>query len=82
MVEEGDEADLSDAASVADGDLLGTEVLAAFTFAADLGSRRIGYVGNKRYTRLTVTPSGNSGSAPIAIIPLLGNPANAPTDNP
>jgi len=82
LVEEGDAANLSDAAAVADADLLGTEVLAAFTFAADQGARRIGYNGTKRYTRCTVTPAANSGSAPIAIIPLLGHPNNAPTANP
>jgi len=82
LVEEGDDSGLSDASSVADADLLGTEVLAAFTFAADHGARRIGYNGAKRYTRCTVTPVANTGSAPIAVIPLLGHPNSAPTANP
>lgn len=82
LMEEGDDSGLSDAANVADADLLGTEVLAAFTFADDQSARRIGYKGTKRYTRLTVTPVANTGSAPIAIIPLLGHPNDAPTDNP
>jgi hypothetical protein len=82
LVEDGDESDLSDAAAVADANLLGTEVLAAFTFADDGESRKIGYIGNKRYVRCTVTPAANTGSAPIAIIPALGFPSNAPTANP
>jgi hypothetical protein len=82
LVEEGDDSGLSDAANVADADLLGTEVLAAFTFADDGEARKIGYNGNKRYTRCTVTPSANASAAPIAIIPLLGHPNSAPTANP
>lgn len=82
LVEEGDAANLSDAAGVADADLLGTEVLAAFTFADDAEPRKIGYKGNKRYTRCTVTPVANTGSAPISIIPVLGHPSSAPTANP
>ena len=82
LVEEGDASNLSDAAAVADDDLLGTEALAGFTFAEDSEARKIGYNGSKRYVRCTVTPASNTGSAPIAIIPLLGNTRKGPTDNP
>lgn len=82
LVEEGDAANLSDAAAVADANLLGTEALAGFTFADDGESRKVGYRGNKRYVRCTVTPAANTGSAPIAIIPVLGHPMVAPTANP
>ena len=54
------------------------ETAAAFTFADDSEVRKIGYVGDKRYTMLTITPSGNTGNVPIAILALLGNPAIAP----
>lgn len=81
-IEEGDDSGLSDAAPVTDGDLIGSESDAAFTFADDGASRKVGYKGNARYVRCTVTPSNNTGSAPIAIIPLQGNPNNGPTDNP
>ena len=63
LLEEGDQADLSDAAAVADGDLIGTETLAGFTFDDDDETRKLGYIGHKRYTRLTITPSGNTGNA-------------------
>ena len=82
LVEEGDESDLSDAAGVADADLLGTEVLASFQFDDDTETRKIGYRGSKRYVRATVTPANNTGSAPIAIIAILGNPKLAPVANP
>jgi hypothetical protein len=65
--------------AVADADLLGTEAAASFTFADDGVVRTLGYRGSKRYTRLTITPSGNAGSAPIAAVAILGHPATAPT---
>lgn len=75
LVEDGDASNLSDNAAVADENLVGTEVLAAFTFADDNECRKIGYVGNKRYVRVTITPgtAANSGDTPLAIIAILGN---------
>lgn len=82
LLEESDASDMSGAAAVADVDLLGTEALASFTFADDNKCFKLGYVGNKRYTRLTVTPANNSGDAFVAAIALLGHPAQRPTANP
>lgn len=82
LLEHGDTSDLSDAAAVPDELLLGTEALAGFTFGDDDETRKLGYVGHKRYTRLTVTPSGNSGNAFVSAIALLGHPHLAPTANP
>lgn len=82
LLEESDASDMSGAAAVADVDLLGTEALASFTFADDNKCFKLGYVGNKRYTRLTVTPANNSGNAFVAAIALLGHPAQRPTANP
>lgn len=82
LLEEGDAANLSDAAAVADADLLGTEALAGFIFSDDDLVRKLGYRGNKRYTRLTVTPSGNASAALLTVIAILGHPSNAPTTNP
>jgi len=82
LLEEGDNSALSDAAAVADADLLGTEVLAAFQFDDDNETRKLGYVGSKRYTRLTITPVANASAAVIAAVAILGNPAVAPTINP
>lgn len=81
-MEHGDDSGLSDAAAVAATDLVGTLALAGFQFDDDLEPRKVGYVGPKRYTRLTITPTGNTGAAPLAVIALLGNPAKSPTANP
>lgn len=80
LVEDGDNSGLSDNVAVADAQLLGTEAVAGFTFSDDVECRKIGYVGNKRYVRVTVTPSGNdSGNIFIAGVAVLGNSRNAPT---
>lgn len=82
LLEEGDDASLTDAAAVADADLLGTEVLAAFQYDDDNEVRKLGYKGNKRYTRLTITPVANASAAVLSAVAVLGHPASAPTANP
>lgn len=82
LLEEGDAANLSDAAAVADADLLGTEALASFTFADDDKVFKLGYKGNKRYTRLTITPAANASAGLFAAVAILGEPDLAPTANP
>lgn len=82
LLEEGDAAALGDAAAVADADLIGTEVLAAFQFDDDNECRKLGYIGSKRYTRLTITPVANASAALISAVAILGHPQIAPTANP
>lgn len=83
LVEDGDDSSLNDNAAVADSELVGTEALAGFTYADDVECRKIGYVGNKRYVRVTVTPTGNnSGDWFMAGVAILGHPSIAPTANP
>lgn len=83
LFEDGDDASLSDNAAVSDDYLLGTEVLAAFNYGDDNEVRKIGYIGPKRYCRVTITPSGNdSGNIYIAGVWLLGHPRTMPTANP
>ena len=81
LLEEGDASNLSDAAAVADADLIGTEVLAAFQFDDDNECRKLGYKGNKRYTRLTITPVANASAALLAAVAVLGHPSVVPTAN-
>lgn len=82
-MDHGDAANLSDAAAVPVGDLIGTLALAGYNFADDNESRKIGYVGARRYVRLTITPSGNdAGNIFVAAAAILGNPHQAPTPNP
>lgn len=77
-----DSADNSTFAAVADAYLLGTEALASFTFAADDKVFKIGYVGSKRYVRVTITPAGNSGNSFVAgawlLVPTILPPPNPP----
>ena len=55
-----DSPDDSTYTAVADAYLNGTEALAGFTFADDNELRKIGYVGNERYLRATITPADNA----------------------
>lgn len=82
LVEDGDESDLSDNAAVADEELLGTEALAGFQFDDDNEVRKIGYLGNKRYVRLTITPVNNASAALISAVALLGHATVQPVANP
>lgn len=82
LVEDGEAANLSDAAAVADTFLLGTEALAGFQFDDDNEVRKIGYLGDKRYVRLTITPANNASAGLIAAVAILGHPSYTPTINP
>lgn len=73
LVEDGDNSGLSDNTAVPDAELNGTEAAAAFTFANDDITRKIGYVGSKRYVRLTITPTNNGTAGIIGAIAVLGN---------
>lgn len=81
-LEHGSQATLSDATDVAAKDLLGSTALAAFNYADDNKTRKIGYRGDLRYTRLTITPSANVSAALVSAIALLGHPQKFPTANP
>lgn len=82
LLEESDDSGMSGATAVADADLIGTEALAGFQFDDDNETRKLGYKGNKRYTRLTITPSANASAAVLCAVAVLGHPGSAPTANP
>ncbi len=82
LVEHGDAANLSDATAVPDELLVGTEALAGFIFSDDNKARKVGYIGGKRYQRVTITPTGNASAAYLGAVAILGHPVNAPTANP
>jgi len=79
LVEDGNDAALADAAAVDDSGLLGTEAGASFQFDDDNEVRKIGYIGFKRYARLTITPVNNASGALMSATAVLGHPASAPT---
>ena len=84
LLEESDAANLSDAAAVADADMIsqtaGTapETATGFRYNSDDQVRKLGYIGNKRYTRLTITPAANTSAALLSAVALLGHPDSAP----
>jgi hypothetical protein len=74
--------------SVADADMLGTELLAGLAAAASRTSgvsknvsKRVGYKGNKRYVNLSVSSTVTAGT-PVAVTALLVHPVVSPTSNP
>lgn len=78
LVEDGNNSALSDNATVDPTQLLGivgvaaTPTGASFRFDSDDQVRKIGYIGAKRYVRLTITPALNAGNADISAIAILG----------
>ena len=76
-----DSADDVTYTAVADDFLLGTEALASFTFADDSQIKSLGYNGSARYTRMTITPANNTGSAVFGVVAIQGNPLHAPVTN-
>ena len=82
LLEESDDSGMAGATAVDDKHLIGTEALAGFQFDDDNECRKLGYIGHKRYTRLTITPVNNLAAALLSAVAILGNPANMPTANP
>lgn len=78
LLEEGDQDDLSDAAAVADDNMIGTEAAAGFAFDDDNAVRSLGYIGTKRFTRLTITPSGNGAAANVSAAAVLSGAHSVP----
>jgi hypothetical protein len=84
LLEESDASDMSGAAAVADSDMIsqtsGTapETAASFQYDSDNQVRKLGYVGNKLYTRITITPSANASAALLSAVAVLGHPHIAP----
>lgn len=77
-VDHGDVANLSDAAAVPAAKLTGTLVAASFASNHDDQVREIGYVGGKRYVRLTITPSNNTGAAFVSAVAILSGSRYGP----
>jgi hypothetical protein len=51
LLEESNDPAMAGATAVADIDLIGTELLAAFQFDDDVECRKLGYTGSRRYKR-------------------------------
>ena len=75
--------------SVADADMLGTELLAGVAATTPRTSgvsknvtKRLGYKGNKRYVQVAKLSSTVTATTPVSVTALLHSPAVAPTANP
>ena len=76
-------------ASVADADMIGTELLAGLAAATartsgttKLVTKRLGYKGNKRYVRLNLNGTGTTSVGIVCASAVLFNPEAAPVTNP
>ncbi len=74
--------------SVADANLLGTELLAGVAATTPRTSgvsknvtKRVGYRGSKRYVNASISSTATAGT-PVSIDAILYDPASAPTPNP
>jgi len=73
--------------SVANADLLGTEALAGVAAGARTSgstknvTKRIGYIGKKRYVQCSIVNTATA-ATPVSATFLLYNPETAPTANP
>lgn len=72
LLEHGDESDLGDAAAVPDEYMVGTEAGAGFQFDDDNEVRTLGYIGPKKYVRLTITPAANASAALFSMVWVKG----------
>lgn len=78
LIQEGDESNLSDASAVADADLTNTEASASFAATDDNTVTKIGYVGSKRYVRLSLVSASTSSGGTLGAIAIQGSPITAP----
>lgn len=71
-IEEDDQTDMSTGNAVADVDLVGTEVQASFTEDTDDAKcHSIGYIGSKRFVRLTIVSTTTTVGALIGAIAVV-----------
>jgi hypothetical protein len=78
----GDQSNMSDETAVDLVDILGQSTSGFSGSAAQNKTRKMGYIGNKRYVRLKLTTTSNSGNIFLSAVAVLGKPSQAPTINP
>jgi hypothetical protein len=76
LIEESD--DNSSYSAVADADLLSTEAAEAFALTDDAEVHKIGYVGHKRYVRLSLVSATTTSGGFLAAIAVLGHARHNP----
>lgn len=78
LLQEGAAANLSDATIVAAADLLGTIAGASFALADDHVVKKIGYIGNKRYVRLSMVSTSVTTGGTVSAVCVKGRAADKP----
>jgi hypothetical protein len=71
LIEESD--DNSSYSAVADADLMSTEAAEAFAATDDAEVHKIGYIGHKRYVRLSMVAASTTSGGFLAAIAILGH---------
>ena len=79
-LEHGDDSGLSDAVVVPNDFRLGTIASATFSAADDDVTKQLGYVGKKRYVRLSIVTSSSANGA-IGAIAVRGHKKSAEIDS-
>lgn len=75
---EGDESNLSDGATVAADDMIGTVADATFAATDDNVVKKLGYKGGKRYVRLNITSAGASSGGTVSAVAVKGHLRHKP----
>lgn len=79
LLEDSDDSGMSGNVAVADAYLLGTEALATEGASVTTGiCYKLGYIGLKRYLRLTLTPANNTGNLYVAGVWAQGSARSLP----
>lgn len=79
VINDGDNSALSDEAVVVDDFLIGTEALAALVAADDNATKKLGYVGKKRYIRPDLVSTGTSSGGLVGVMVILSDAITQPT---
>jgi len=78
LIQEGSAANLSDATTVAAADLHGTTASATFALTDDNVVKKIGYVGSKRYVRLSIVSTSVTTGGTISALAIQGRAHDLP----
>ena len=75
-IQHGDDSGLSDATTPDASDLVGTTAATAVSTAQTM--KKLGYVGNKRYVKVSVVSTSVTSGATVGVTALLGRPSVGP----
>lgn len=77
LLEDGEDSSLSDAATVATDFIIGT--LPVFALSDDDTVKHVGYVGKKRYVRLSLVSTNVTTGGTLSSVATKGHPKTRPT---